>query len=161
MPHLFHCFVTSLVSLPCLVVLVHYFVTSSCCFTLLPHHLAICFMLPRCRMLLHCLATSCYLIALLPRYLMLFHYLTLPQCLVVIVPQVPHEPPICCFATLLPYALLPHYLVPYVGGTSLFLLLLQKRAWRSKLSNNQKEGKFLFCEFIFVLCFLSPSSFWF
>ncbi len=155
MLRLSHCLVTWLVSLLGFIVLLHYFVASSCCFTLLPHHLAICFMLPHCRMLLHYLATLHYLIALLPHYLMLLHWLA------VIVPQVPPEPPICCFATWLSYILLLHYLVPYVGGTSFFLLVLQKKVWRSKLSNNQKEGKFFFCEFTFLLCFLSPSSFWF
>jgi hypothetical protein len=54
------------------------------------------------------------------------------------------NPPFVVSAILLLYILLPHYLVPYVGGISLFLPLLQKRAWRSKLSNNQKEGKFFF-----------------
>jgi len=131
------CHFTCFIALPrCFASLLRHII---CCFTLLPHHLAICFMLPRCRMLLHCLATSCYLITLLPHYLMLFHYLMLPQCLVVIVPQVPHEPPICRFATLLPYILLPHYLVPCVGGTSLFLLLLQKKSLEEQTFQQPKR----------------------
>ncbi len=132
MPHLPHCVVASLSSLPCLTTLLCCLVTSpyclivspcclitllclalphvaSCCLLAFLHHIAL---LPYCVALPRCLATS------LPCYLMLPLYLLASHCLTTIAPHVLPNPPICWFIALLPYISrlrLPHCLIPFVG----------------------------------------------